>query len=298
VLEAHRVGTHGGPSTLAAYARHPDVSEQVWSAEVGYPGDGRYLEFHRRKDGDGLRYWRVTSRQTDLGDKLTYDPGLVAEVAHSQALHFCSVVHERLAAWQQLTGRPGVVVAAFDAELFGHWWHEGPEFLAQLFINLARDPRVVVQTAAERTASHPPDKVVWLPEGSWGAGGDHRVWLNERTSWTWEAAWRAEDRYLGLLWRLRQSRSTRARKVLQAAGRELLLLQASDWQFVVETGGAVDYGFRRFCLHLDRFDTLCNAAHDLLEGRSLNALQRLREQEAGASDPCFAELDLAAWESP
>ena len=297
VMEPHWVGTHGGASQVAAFARHPDVSEQVWSADVGYPGDARYLEFHKRKDGDGLRYWRVTDRAIGLGGKAPYVPDEVPSVVYSHARHFAAVVRERVADWHQRTGRDGCVTATFDAELFGHWWHEGPEFVREAVLALHHDPTVRLQTAAGRLATHPPREVVWLPEGSWGDGNDHRVWLNDQVRWTWEAQHRAEDRFFGLLWRVRQkSASKRAEAMLRLAARELLLLQASDWQFVIHTDQAVDYGYRRFAGHLSAFDTLCSMVDDLLAGRrGHTAAQKACRDLALAADDCFSDVDLDAF---
>ena len=300
VMEPHWVGTHGGPSKVAAFARHPDVSEQVWSADVGYPGDARYLEFHKRKDGDGLRYWRVTDRTLGLGEKEPYNPDEVPAVVYSNAQHFAAVVRKRLEDWQVRTGRSGCVTATFDAELFGHWWHEGPDFVREAVVALHHDPSVRLETAAGRLASTPPSEVVWLPEGSWGEGNDHRVWLNDRVRWTWEALHRAEDRFFGLLWRVRQrSGRKRAEGLLKLAARELLLLQASDWQFVIHTDQAVDYGFRRFSGHLSAFDTVCSMVDDVLAGhRSHSAAHRAGRELARTADDCFADLSLDAFLFP
>lgn len=300
VLEPHRVGTHGGMSGVTAFARHPDVSEQVWSADAGYPGDGRYLEFHKRRGEAGHRYWRVTSRDMGLGDKAPYEPAAVPAAVHAHAAHFSETVGERISAWRNHTGRDGCLTAAFDAELFGHWWFEGPEFLRDVLLTLHHDPRVRVETAAARLARVPPDKVAWLPTGTWGHGGDDRVWINHRTRWTWEALYRAEDRFLGLLWRGRQPGAPAGViAVLRDAARELLLMQASDWQFVIETGGAVDYGYRRFAVHLDRFEAMCALAEDALSGRPAAPVdQATRAAALAASGDAFADLDLEAWLAP
>lgn len=293
VMEVHRVGTHGGPSQVSAFARHPAVSEQVWSADVGYPGDPHYLEFHKKKDGDGLRYWRVTDRAADLGAKEPYHPEVIPEVVAAHARHFAGVVRERLVRWKNLSGREGCVTATFDAELFGHWWFEGPAFLQEALTVLHRDPLVRVQCAEDRLRTHPPQEVVWLPEGSWGEGNDHRVWLNDQTRWMWEAAHRAEDRFLGLLWQVGHQKRRRAERLLQLAARELLLLQASDWQFVIHTGGAVDYGFRRFAGHLSRFDELCVMVDDALAGRRLvDEAQKASKQLVETADDCFVDVNL------
>lgn len=297
VVEPHWINTLGQASAVAAFARHPAVSEQVWSADVGYPGDPRYLEFHKRLTDDGLRYWRVTRRSADLGEKEMYRPEEVAAATYEHAQHFAATVRRELAEHKRLTGREGCVTATFDAELFGHWWHEGPQFLRDLLLALHHDPDVIVETADERLRRAPPDKVGWLPEGSWGAGGDHQVWLNETLKWTWEAAYRAEDRLLGLLWDLHGAGSPPAAAALaRSAARELLLLQASDWNFVITTGGAVDYGYARFCGHLTRFDRLATMAHDVMHGRGVTPLQELQAAEADAHDTCFAQLSLRSWD--
>ncbi len=275
VLEPVRVSTDGGMSEVVAFGRHPQVSEQVWSGDVGYPGDGRYLEFHKKRGDDGLRYWRVTSRDVDLGGKELYEPDKIQGAVHEHAQHFAATVHRILAEHRQRTGRDGCVVAPFDAELFGHWWHEGPRFLRDVLLTLHHDPSVRVQTAVERRFSHPPDKVAWLPEGSWGDGGDHRVWFRDEYRWVWETAYRAEDRFLGLRWRVGQApwnRRRRAGRWLARAARELLLLQSSDWPFVITTGGAVDYGWQRITGHQIAYDRCCQAVEDALAGRRSDPL--------------------------
>jgi len=299
VLEPHRISTLGQAASVTAFARHPKVSEQVWSADAGYPGDGAYLEFHKKRHGDGLRYWRVTQRGADLGDKAWYDPAAISAATFRQARHFGAIVSDELGMHRTRTGRPGAVVAPFDAELFGHWWFEGPQFLRDVLLHLHHNPNVQVQTASERIAAVPPDKVGWLPEGSWGEGGDHRVWLNEQSKWTWEAAYRAEDRFFTLLWDVKQhpdrAAAARAEGALRRAARELLLLQASDWAFVVRTGGAVDYGFRRLAEHITRFERMANLTQDLLAGGSPTRLQEIELADVDAHDDCFVDLSLDAW---
>ncbi|MCK6505381.1 DUF1957 domain-containing protein [Myxococcota bacterium] len=283
VMRPQRVGSHGGPSDVVAFARHPEVSETVWSGQVGYPGDGRYLEFHKKESDEGLRYWRVTGRDVGLGGKHLYDPDAIPGALHEHAQHFAHTVKRILAGHHAHTGHQGAVVATFDAELFGHWWFEGPRFLRDVLLTLHHDPDVMVQTARERRDSHPPEIVVRLPEGSWGEGGDHRVWFRDSYRWVWETAYRSEDRFLGLRWRVSQARGARQRRArpwLEHAARELLLLQSSDWPFVITTGGAVDYGWQRICGHQVRFDRCCQAVEDALAGRQ--------------SDPILkAELKLA-----
>lgn len=295
VLEPHEVTSTGGPGRLTALARHPEVSEQVWSGEVGYPGDARYLDFHKKHGNEGLRYWKVTHPKADLGHKDPYHPDDVQPALYSHAQHFAAVVRSVLQRHHDRYGRHGVVVAPFDAELFGHWWHEGPYFLREVFKALHHDGTVWPTTVSQHLAAHPADKVVALPEGTWGAGGDHRVWFNEELRWTWEAEYRAEDRFLASLSQLPWRRDGEVEDALRAAGRELLLLQASDWQFVINTRGAVDYGYRRFCEHLARFDRACTIAESRARGVPMSPIQRLELAEMAAHDGCFPDLDLEWW---
>ncbi len=293
-LELHRISSTADREGVVAMARHPGVSEQVWSARVGYPGDGRYLEFHKKHGGDGLRYWRVTSARAGLGDKARYDPDQVPGAVYSQAQHFATVVRSVLEEHREGSGRAGVVVAPFDAELFGHWWHEGLGWLQDVLLTLAAEPEVELRSASAALAAHPPDKVVGLPEGSWGEGSDHRTWLCPETRWIWEVVHRSEDRFAQLL-EAHAEAGGQVREVLLQAGRELLLLQASDWPFAVTRGGAADYGFKRFGGHASRFDRLCDLASDLALGQRADAVQEATLAEARASDGIFDGVTLEHW---
>jgi 1,4-alpha-glucan branching enzyme len=301
-MEPHGVTSWGGPPALTALFRHPEVSEQVWSGEVGYPGESRYLEFHKRHGNDGHRYWKVTGSGVDLGDKQPYHPQDSQHATREHARHLTALVASLLARHQQNTrnaehpeGRHGVVVAPFDAELFGHWWHEGPAFLKDLFRSIAQSP-VQAQTVGAFLRDHPPDKVVALPAGSWGAGGDFRVWLNDEMKWVWEACYRAEDRLLGNLERLRWKDDPAVREALTAAARELLLLQASDWAFVIHTRGAVDYGYRRLCEHLARFDRASTIAEARSRGESDTPIGLHELEDMALHDPVFPDLCLEWWQ--
>ncbi len=295
VLEPHWVSSDGGPGRLVALARHPELSEQVWSGEVGYPGDGRYLEFHKRHGRDGHRYWRVTGPGKDLGEKEPYVPDDVAGALFTHAQHFAATVRSLVKRHHDRTGRHGVLVAPFDAELFGHWWHEGPAFIAEVMKALAGDPVVSATTVSRHLDAWPADKVIALPEGTWGAGGDLRVWLNDETRWTWEAEHGAEDRFLDALHRLDWRGSPPVEEALLAAARELRLVQASDWQFVIHTRGAVDYGYRRFGEHLSRFDRACNLAEARARGEPDDELTTSELRDMQLHDSCFPDLNLGWW---
>jgi 1,4-alpha-glucan branching enzyme len=298
-LQPVGVSSELAPPKCFAFARHPRVSEQVWSGSIGYPGAGQYLEFHRKTGERGLRYHKVTDNQVALGDKHPYHPDDTFGKIYEHSQHFCNVVREVLREFQGRTGRPGVCVAPFDAELFGHWWFEGPQFLRDVIFTLSRDTQVKLLTSAEALAQYPPDKVVRLPEGSWGEKGNHSVWINDRNRWIWEMEYRAEGRMLQLLHELPWRQNEPVKEILQRAGRELLLLQASDWPFVIHSQGAVDYGIQRFSGHYTRFDRMANLAHELARagpaGRELTPIERVQVEEVDLHDSVFPNIDLGWW---
>jgi 1,4-alpha-glucan branching enzyme len=283
------------PPDVFAFARHPKVSEQVWSGSIGYPADGVYLDFHRKHGEHGLRYHKVTSTKTEQADKEPYAPADVAAKAKANARHFANVVRETLREYHGRTERRGTVTASFDAELFGHWWFEGPLFLREVLRLLADDPEVELQTAEQVLKERTPEKVMRLPEGSWGEGGDHRVWINAQNRWYWEIEYRAEGRFLKLLHALPWRENAEVRALLTRAARELLLLQASDWPFVIHSGGAVDYGNQRISLHALRFDRACQMAERVGEGKPLTELMRVQLAEIDAHDTIFDDLKLEWW---
>ncbi len=283
------------PPSVFAFARHPRVSEQVWSGLIGYPGAAEYLEFHFKHGDHGLRYHRVTNHHVPMHQKAPYDPELIAGKVFEHADHFCKVVRETLREYTEQTGRIGTIVAPFDAELFGHWWFEGPRFLRDVILTLAHDRSVALTTTKQALKESPAEKVVRMPEGSWGEGGHHHVWLNEQTRWLWEMEYRAEDRFQRMLSDLPWRTNAPVRQMLESAARELLLLQSSDWPFVIHSGSAVDYGISRFTGHATRFDRLANVAVDIAAGQKIDPVQKTEVAEAKAHDTVLSEIDLAWW---
>ncbi len=299
VHEPQGVNSDGtGPARLSVFARDPQICEQVWSGTIGYPANGAYLEFHKKfGERRGLRYWKITGKNVDLGDKHSYYPDDIKARIFEHATHFCDSVRKQLWDYHHQTGRHGVVVACFDAELFGHWWFEGPQFLRDVMLTLNADPNIDLCTADEFLQKHPADKVVSLPEGSWGEGGDHRVWHNDLTRWIWEVEYRAEAHFGKLTFQndWRNPKNVKLREMLQRCGRELLLMQASDWPFVISRGQAIDYGIKRFVLHAGRFETLSALVEKIARGEPLTELEELEIKDADLHDPVFQHIDLNWW---
>jgi 1,4-alpha-glucan branching enzyme len=301
VQEPVRVASNGTePGRMVAFARDPSICEQVWSGDVGYPADGVYLEFHKKQgERRGLRYWKITGRRIDLGGKAPYYPDDVPGRLFEHVTHFCNRVKQRLRDYHNWTGRRGIVVASFDAELFGHWWFEGPRFVRDVLLTLNSDPDVEVCTAAEYLERRPPDKAVALPEGSWGDGGDHRVWVNDRVSWIWGVEYRCETLFGKLTYHLPWRERPELRDILVKAARELLLLQASDWPFVIARDQAVDYGIKRFTQHAGRFECLADVAEKLSQDAGyldkLTDVERFDIQDSEIHDVVFPSIDLNWW---
>jgi 1,4-alpha-glucan branching enzyme len=289
-----------GPGRVAAFGRDMPVCERVWSGTIGYPAHGRYLEFHKRHSPRrGLRYWKITGPGVGLGAKDPYYPDDVPGILHEHATDFCNYVKAQLWEHRNRTGRHGVVVAAFDAELFGHWWFEGPRFLADVIKTLNADPDVDLQTAGEFLHSHPPDKTVAVSEGSWGEKGDRRVWANDKVNWMWDIEYRCEATLGRMTFETPWQSDAQIRALLQDAARELLLLQASDWQFIISRGQAVDYGIKRFMLHVSRFEMFIDLCEKLKLDSSylgkISPIERHEVEDARLHDVIFPEIDLNWW---
>ena len=289
--EPHSVLTKSGKG-VAVFARDSRSSTQVWSADHGYPGDGAYLEFHKKKGAQGLRYHRITDRRTPLDDKEPYDPEAAAKRAQAHAEHFVGLARGTLEAFHREHGRPGVVVAPFDTELFGHWWFEGPLWLEHVLRGLQGD--VTPLTASAFLERYPPTSAIHLPEGSWGLGGGHHVWRNEDTTWVWDLVYRAEDAFLDFVNAAKRKRRTEVRRVAAQLARELLLLESSDWPFLITTRSARDYAEARVKLHADAFDRLLVMGKRVL-AEELTEYDKAFLHDLESRDAPFPEIDLAWW---
>ncbi|HVC32056.1 MAG TPA: 1,4-alpha-glucan branching protein domain-containing protein [Chloroflexota bacterium] len=271
---------------VAVFGRDSRTGTQVWSAKSGYPGDFRYREFHRKDQTSGLQYWRVTGADVDLDRKDYYDPraALAQTVAHAD--HFAALVAEIARGYAADHQRPALIVSAYDTELFGHWWFEGIEWVKQVLRRLAANEYVGLTTTNEYLEQFPPDEVLTLPESSWGAGGNHWTWQNPDTEWIWPLVHNAERRMEQLVatnpsaegWRL---------KALNQVARELVLVQSSDWPFLISTGQAKEYATGRFQQHLARFNRLAMIVES---GRFGSEEERFLDVTASLDNP-FPTID-------
>ena len=287
------------PSGVAVYGRDPESSEDVWSAESGYPSDPAYLDFQRAagwelpeealapvlrpgepRRGVGLRYHRVTGRTEQ---KAPYQPEAGTLRALEHARHFVDRRRARLADLAPRLSRPPVLVAPYDAELFGHWWHEGPLFLEALFREAARQG-LATSTPAEDLAGFPEAQAGAPAESSWGTEGSARTWLDPANDWIPPEVHRA-TRALVVEAGVRPRPDPAARRLLNQAARELLLAQSSDFPFILRAGTLVDYARTRVRTHLERFWALLDQTHGRPADPSVLAA-------AFAEEVLFPELDF------
>lgn len=283
---AYRVTGNRSSGPVVALVRDPRSSLQVWSRHHGYPGDEWYLEFHKIRWPEGLKLWRVTGPNTDLGAKRPYEPHRAQERAAAHAAHFASLLATTAADHHESRG---VVVAPFDTELFGHWWFEGLDFLEALYTRLAREPGLRAVSANRHLQDHPPRQTLRLISGSWGAGGDHSMWLNEQTVWTWRRLWAVEDAFWDAAPRALAAGSA-WRTVLAQAARELLLAQSSDWQFIISTGVAGDYAERRFLEHCEAAERLTALLAAAGDGEALGGAALRAADEFAVRDDLFPDV--------
>ena len=288
-LKPYMVSSTGRPEGTAFFFRDPKTGLQVWSAEWGYPGNPAYLDFHKKHYPGGHRYWRITDAKADLADKKRCHPEWIEATIDEQARHFVSVVSERLE-------KGGVLTAPFDAELFGHWWFEGPRWLARVAEVIAETPGIEMINGSRALEEFPPSEAISIPEGSWGQGGFHYIWLNEWTEWTWRHIYKAEHRMTELVDRWEKAgKPAEAGEALKQAGRELLLLESSDWQFLISTWSARDYAEGRFIFHDDAFARLADGIERILSGESVSKEDKTRYHLLAKQDNPFPDIDLSLW---
>lgn len=260
-------------SGMAAFARDAESSVQVWSKESGYPGDASYREFYRdigwdlpldyigpwvQPTGDrkntGIKYHRITGTGTH---KEPYDPYWAKERAAEHASHFVWCREKQIEHLAGRMGRPPVVVAPYDAELYGHWWYEGPMWIDFVLRKLAFDSTIVSTThPAEYLTRMPTQQVATPAQSSWGDKGYHEVWLTDANAWIYPHAFRAAEQLRDLARSHHDDAPDLVQRVLRQLARELLLVQSSDWAFILRNKTMAEYATHRTVSHLRRFRRL------------------------------------------
>lgn len=267
-----RFGVHAPvytPSGVAAFGRDPESSKAVWSSIEGYPGDFDYREFYRDigydldyetirpylpgggiRTNTGIKYYRITGK-TD--HKEPYVRSWAMQKAARHAGDFVANREKQIEHLAKHMDRRPIVVAPYDAELFGHWWFEGPQWIDFLVRKVASDQKTFRPvTPSEYLDMYPVNQVCAPSPSSWGYKGHNEVWVNGNNDWIYPHLHAAADQMVGLARAFPRAQGLRRRALNQAA-RELLLLQSSDWAFMMQTGTTADYARKRTRSHLGRF---------------------------------------------
>jgi 1,4-alpha-glucan branching enzyme len=260
------------PSGVAAYGRDPESAKQVWSAEEGYPGDFWYRDFYRDIGFDldydyvrpylpptgqrihtGIKYHRITGKTEH---KEPYDPEWARQQVQAHAAHFVEARLKQVEWLGRTMDRPPIVVCPYDAELFGHWWFEGPQWLEQVLRQIAATPELTALTPADDLELNPTVQLSTPAASTWGWKGHQEVWLAGQNDWVYRHLHAAAER-LHALCRRYPSADERTRRALTQALRELLMAQASDWGFMMSRETTAEYAVRRTKDHLLRCQRLC-----------------------------------------
>ena len=274
-------------SDVVAFGRDLQVSYRVWSPKSGYPGHAAYRDFHTYDHVTGLKPARVTGRNVSSDAKAPYEPQRADRAVDVHVADFVGVVRDRLMSESERIGRPAHVIAAFDTELFGHWWYEGPVWLERVLRALP-EAGVRVGTLSDAVADGFVGTPVELPPSSWGSGKDWQVWAGEKVAdlvqlnaEVVDTALTTVDKALG------QTDAPPARNfVADQILRETLLTVSSDWPFMVSKDSAADYARYRAHLHAHATREIAGA---LASGRGEHA-QRLADGWNRA-DGLFGALD-------
>ena len=293
---------------VAAFGRDVKSSKSVWSAEEGYPGDIEYREFYRdvgydldmdyvkpyiHPDGirlmTGIKYYKITGK-VDLSEKQPYNPQIALEKTASHAGNFMFNREKQIEHLCNYMDRKPIIISPYDAELFGHWWYEGPDFINFLCRKIHHDQdNIKLITPTEYLNEYPVNQITRPSFSSWGHKGYAEVWLEGSNDWIYkhllkvsEIVVRLANKYYNVD---KNNGNTLVHRALNQCARELLLAQSSDWAFIMKTGTTVSYAVKRTKEHINRI-------FDLTEMIENNTIDETILKEYEYKDNIFPEIDF------
>jgi 1,4-alpha-glucan branching enzyme len=255
-------------SGVTVFGRNSATGKQVWSPDGGYPGDPYFREFHIKDPQSGLHYHRVTGAL----EKDIYIPRKAQEHLNLQADHFVGLL-SKLAQDQtkNLDDMPPIIVSPYDSELYGHWWMEGVDWLEAVYTRLLKPGQTLITplSPSEYIAQYGDTfSTIRMHPSTWGENGDFTVWLNKDHGWIWPYINGASREMEMVLENIDSNQifvQSKQHRILKQLGRELLLMQGSDWPFLLYTEQAKAYANKRFHNHHQRFNKLLWASKNLAE---------------------------------
>jgi 1,4-alpha-glucan branching enzyme len=269
---------------VAAFGRDPESSRQVWSAQEGYPGDYFYREYYsdigfdldleyigpyildgKKRINTGIKYHRVTGNDQP---KEIYQPKMAKQKVCEHALDFINKRKKQIDRLAADMDRTPIIVAPYDAELFGHWWFEGPYWLERV-LRLASSSACEIQTiSCSDYLQQQSSLQAAIPSAStWGDQGYSGYWINDANDWVFPFLHKAGAEMEKLAYDFRGlAVDSLQERALNQAARSILLAQASDWPFIIQAGTTIDYAKKRITNHLARFNYL----HDSIRRNNID----------------------------
>ncbi|TXT61451.1 MAG: 1,4-alpha-glucan branching enzyme [Promethearchaeota archaeon] len=274
---------------ISVFGRNKKTSRQVWDAQIGYPGDDYYMEFHKKDSESGLRYWRITGKDVDKNNKDLYNSEIAKNKIKEHAQHFLNLlIQEASEFWQEFNKR-GIIVSPYDFELYGHWWAEGIQWLKDIFTLIHENKEIEMITFSDYTSTNKEEfSTIKMKESTWGAGGHFQVWNDEEHRWIWPYINSSIKDFQDVLKKNHEPNDWETR-VLRQIARELLLMEGSDWPFLLYTQQAKEYANKRFHHHHQRFNKLLWAAKKFGDSSRIK-LEELEKIED--IDSCFDQFNL------
>ncbi|MCK5154649.1 MAG: DUF1957 domain-containing protein, partial [Spirochaetales bacterium] len=271
--EKPRNGVYGPlelPNGTSAFGQDFSLTEAVWSADTGYPGDPVYREFYRDIGYDlpldyirpyihepdvrvntGYKYYAVTG---DTDNKELYNSEIALQKIDEHAEDFIQKHLDQFSKLEGLMDKTPFIVTPYDAELFGHWWFEGIPWMESVIRKVSkRENELEMITAIEYLKKYPKNQPGVPSFSSWGNKGYSEVWLDGKNDWIYRHLHKAIDRMTELVFRYPDESGLKLR-VLNQAAREVLLSMASDWPFIMKTGTTVPYAVKRIREHIHNFN--------------------------------------------
>lgn len=292
------------PNGMVFFARDVETSYSVWSSEYGYPGDPDYREFYRDIGFDlendyikpyihesglrvstGFKYHRITGKEIPLERKEVYNPEKAFSKTLEHAGHFVLNREKDIDHLSVLMNREPVIVSMYDAELFGHWWYEGTDFIYNILKNISKSLKIKTITAPEYLEMYPDNQKATPPMSSWGYKGYNEFWLNDTNDWIYRHIHKINEIMKETANRFYKIKNPLYIRILNQMTREILLAQSSDWAFIMKSNTTVEYAVKITKDHIGYFLRM----YDMIKNKNINE-KFLSELEY--KDNIFPDIDF------
>ena len=287
---------------VAFFGRDSESTLPVWSSREGFPGNPAYREFHKDLGWDlssselqkkgittsrplGLKFYKITNEKASLGKKEFYIEEEAIKKVEEHADQYLLSRSKQLENLSLSSFDP-LLIAPFDAELFGHWWYEGPKFIENI-LSKSMQYSIKLTNLKEVLLKKPNLQICDPSPSSWGQGGYHNYWLNDKNAWIVPEITKAGSTFVELSFK--EFNDDLSIRLLKQAARELLLSESSDWSFILKAGTTTELAKERIDRHLFRFWKLV----EMLEKRSIIDYKFLEDIEE--EDSIFPEIRIKDW---